>query len=433
MSYASLLALATLQLEADCQDNAANTTVVDSSGEGNDGATSSRNTSAMTITGPTAWLAKGLALNGSESITFTNSSNADFQPTTTMSISVWLKATSYNTYSLAFGTTNGSTEGYRLWSNGTNIKFGIQAWNGTVATSTALPTDGSWHHVVATYDGANVRIYVDGVAGTAPAETATITYGSTGIPTAGVGGGWDFWTGGISQLCFWNNYCLTQSDVNAMFAGPSTAPTLSTATINSAGTSLTLVFSEAVNGNTGVTINPSGGSAGLTYSSGSGSTTLVYTIGRTILSSETVTLDYTPGNIVSVSASIGLDAISARSVTNNSTQTDSTVPTVTAVTISATQLTITFSEATTGSTGFTLAASGAAITLSGAAGSGTSTRTFTLSRTPASTESFALSYTAGDVVDLASNALATITGRLVTNTVNNTAGTSSLIGSGLIQ
>jgi len=111
-----------------------------------------------------------------------------------------------------------------------------------------------------------------------------------------------------------------------------TAPTVVSAAINTAGTSLTLTMSETcvigAGGNGGLTISPSGGAATLTYSSGSGTSSLVYSINRTILSTETVTRSYTqPGNGIEDSSPAGNDLASftTQSVTNNSTQTGGTI------------------------------------------------------------------------------------------------------------
>jgi hypothetical protein len=112
-------------------------------------------------------------------------------------------------------------------------------------------------------------------------------------------------------------------------AGDVTAPTLSTATVGTNGTSLTFAFSETVSigagGNGGFTISPSGGAATVSYTSGSGSSSLVYTINRTILQGETFTFAYTqPGNGVEDAAGNDLATITSTSGTNNSTQTGAT-------------------------------------------------------------------------------------------------------------
>jgi hypothetical protein len=106
-------------------------------------------------------------------------------------------------------------------------------------------------------------------------------------------------------------------------AGDITAPTLSSATVDTNGTTFTMVFGENVvtTINTGFTITPSGGAATLTYASGTGTASLVYTISRTILDSETLTMGYTqPGNGIEDSAGNDLETISSGAVTNSSTQ-----------------------------------------------------------------------------------------------------------------
>jgi hypothetical protein len=105
---------------------------------------------------------------------------------------------------------------------------------------------------------------------------------------------------------------------------PST-PTLSSATIPSAGTSVSLVFSSSVSvgsgGNGGWTLNTP--TDAMTYASGSGSTTLVYNLASTITSANTPTISYTqPGNgVEATTGGADVATISGASVTNNSTQT----------------------------------------------------------------------------------------------------------------
>lgn len=104
-----------------------------------------------------------------------------------------------------------------------------------------------------------------------------------------------------------------------------TAPTISSATINSAGTSLTFAFSESVVAtiSTGFTITPTNGGAAVnvSYASGSGTSSLVYTLSRTIKSTETLTYAYTqPGNGIEDTAGNDLASITSTAITNNSTQ-----------------------------------------------------------------------------------------------------------------
>lgn len=118
---------------------------------------------------------------------------------------------------------------------------------------------------------------------------------------------------------------------NVVTATPLAAPTESSATIQTNGTSLVVVFNRSVSGfvsgasgfaMTGLT----GGSTSLTYASGNASSSITFTIGRTVLSTETSgVLAYTAGSIVGTSDSQSLANFSSATVTNSSTQTGSTV------------------------------------------------------------------------------------------------------------
>jgi hypothetical protein len=106
------------------------------------------------------------------------------------------------------------------------------------------------------------------------------------------------------------------------------APTLVSATIPAAGTSISIAFNESVSvgagGNGGFVLDTSGAAVTLTYSSGAGTSTLVYTLNRTVVSGETILdFDYTqPGNGVEDAAGNDLASFSNQQalVTNNSTQ-----------------------------------------------------------------------------------------------------------------
>ena len=96
---------------------------------------------------------------------------------------------------------------------------------------------------------------------------------------------------------------------------------------------------------------------------------------------------------------------------------DTTDPEVQSVSTNTTglALTVTLSESCTGNAGFTITPSGGAATLTYASGAGAS-RVYTISRAIAFGETITWTYTPGDVVDAASNAMEGDTGS-VTNTV----------------
>jgi hypothetical protein len=112
----------------------------------------------------------------------------------------------------------------------------------------------------------------------------------------------------------------------------STPPTITSATINTAGTQLTLNFDETVNANTanGLTLSaPAGGAVTVTgVASGSGTASVVFSLSRVIGIGETVTRTYVqPGNgIEDTAAGNDMANFTTQGVTNNSTQ-DITPPT----------------------------------------------------------------------------------------------------------
>lgn len=106
-----------------------------------------------------------------------------------------------------------------------------------------------------------------------------------------------------------------------------TAPLLTSATIPSAGTSISILFNSVVNigagGNGGFTTTMSGGAVTWTYASGASSNTLVYNASRTIAAGETCSaFAYTqPGNGVEDVAGNDLASFTGQqaAVTNSST------------------------------------------------------------------------------------------------------------------
>lgn len=93
------------------------------------------------------------------------------------------------------------------------------------------------------------------------------------------------------------------------------APRLNSASIDPTGLILTLSFDEAITGNAGFTITPSGGAATLAYVTGEGSAGLQFDISRAIEEGETITLDYAAGDVEDL-AENALATIEDRAVTN---------------------------------------------------------------------------------------------------------------------
>src|SRR6478609_9524110 len=94
-----------------------------------------------------------------------------------------------------------------------------------------------------------------------------------------------------------------------------TAPTVTAASIGTAGDTLTLTFSESVTGGTGFTMD------GWTLGTASGSgTTRTFSISPTVLDTDAPALDYTPGDVQDANEN-ALEAFTNATITNGSTQT----------------------------------------------------------------------------------------------------------------
>ncbi|MCW8208621.1 hypothetical protein D8B24_16690 [Verminephrobacter aporrectodeae subsp. tuberculatae] len=215
-----------------------------------------------------------------------------------------------------------------------------------------------------------------------------------------------------------------------------TAPALSTATVNDNQLVLTYTDTSSLNGaalagNAGFTVSSATGAAIAVDSAVVHATnkTVTLTLNRTVANGETVTISYAKpatGNGVQDTAHNNAADFSSRTVIN--TTPDTTPPEFSSATVRGNQLVLTYTEANTldgaalaGNAGFAVSsAAGTAITVNSAVVSATAkTVTLTLSRAVAQGEAVSVSYTkpaTGAVVqDAAGNDAADFSSRAVTN------------------
>jgi hypothetical protein len=108
----------------------------------------------------------------------------------------------------------------RINNNVLNFKIGVSSASVQIAGATNV-VDGNWHHVVGTYDGSQLKLYLDGNSEATPvSETRAIientTYNLTiGCELGAYGFSWPF-TGDISNVSIFNS-ALTASQIRKIY------------------------------------------------------------------------------------------------------------------------------------------------------------------------------------------------------------------------
>lgn len=125
----------------------------------------------------------------------------------TLSVEAWIKesGSNLNGASIVDNSNSGWSSGYGLaFTDPNTIIFFINfGWGGYEATYT-LGNNGEWHHVVGTYDGQNIRIFVDGIEGVPYAYASYIEPNSTSESfMIGSGPGGNF-TGYIDEVAIYD-------------------------------------------------------------------------------------------------------------------------------------------------------------------------------------------------------------------------------------
>jgi len=93
--------------------------------------------------------------------------SASLDLTGPITLSAWIKSeeTYWQSYVIAKRTSYSPAVGYQLYAKnnkgGAVLTYGSQAYGGGVLSDTFV-IDGQWHLLTATYDGAEMRMYVDG-------------------------------------------------------------------------------------------------------------------------------------------------------------------------------------------------------------------------------------------------------------------------------
>ncbi len=203
------------------------TTLTDTSGNGNNGTISNATWTA-------GLFGQALSFNGTNSWVTVNSS-ASLNLTTGMTLEAWVKPSALADWSSVILKERTNGLGYALYGvSGANqppsgyVHVG-SADNAAQGVS-ALPV-GAWSHLTATYDGTNLKLYVNGTLVSTQAVTGNIVT-STGALRIGGNSVWgEYFNGLIDQVRIYNR-ALNQGEIRADMSTPvggtleTTAPTV---------------------------------------------------------------------------------------------------------------------------------------------------------------------------------------------------------------
>lgn len=101
-------------------------------------------------------------------------------------INIWCKLTGLTGSKYIFQYGNGSTlsKGITIWSDAGDITFSINSYNTNTAVYSGFSDTTNVHNWTFTYDGSNLKIYLDGTLQDTQSETSSVDY--TGITSCAI-------------------------------------------------------------------------------------------------------------------------------------------------------------------------------------------------------------------------------------------------------
>ena len=195
------------------------TTAADASGTGNSGTTSNTTWSTAGKYG------KALSFNGSSSYVNVPDSNS-LDLTTGMTIEAWVRPSSLGSAwrTVVLKQQTGALA-YGLYANNNATRpvgYVFNAAERSAGGSSALAVN-TWSHLATTYDGANLRLYVNGVLAATTATTGNIVV-STGVLRIGGNSVWgEYFSGLIDEVRIYNR-ALSAGEIQVDMATPVSMP-----------------------------------------------------------------------------------------------------------------------------------------------------------------------------------------------------------------
>ena len=180
---------------------------------------------------------------------------------TYLTLSAWIRITGSGTYNpriVAVGPTGSAYQHYSLILEGTTSQRRLWFYTSTNVTnayssSTLLDNDGNWHNTVVTYDGSQVKFYIDGVIDNTTVVSGSIkTFTSALLQVGYSDNGTDRFQGIIDDIRIYNR-ALSSSEIEELYnygSTPASPTTTTKSATNVKSTSATLNGTVNANGGT---------------------------------------------------------------------------------------------------------------------------------------------------------------------------------------
>jgi len=218
----SLNPVAWYKLNAADTFNGSNWTIKDYGSGSNDGTSVDMNSANLVqsnLDSITPYSNYSIKFNGSDQYFGDGTTSGVFNGATSLSISQWINIDPGETEFI--GAANWQGPGkyqyltrYRSQSGGFDFYVRVSGASRYGRFTTSI-TGGAWYHVVGTWDGSNVRIYLNGVPGTPMSTTGTLD-ASTGENLIGLYQNTRA-DGLMSNVAYWYNKTLTQQEVSEIY------------------------------------------------------------------------------------------------------------------------------------------------------------------------------------------------------------------------
>jgi hypothetical protein len=169
------------------------------------------------VASPVVFAGNGLNFDGTDDFV-TIPPNSSLDITTAITLEAWVYATKNSGIQNVISKSSSSpNNGYIFprtdngWTN-TIIYFHIAG--GWRTLSAVYPSLNAWHHLAATYDGATIRLYIDGIQAASQAQSGSITTNGNAVVLGNQTGTSEFFGGTMDEVRIWN-VARTQAQIQS--------------------------------------------------------------------------------------------------------------------------------------------------------------------------------------------------------------------------